>query len=106
MGVAITRPMVGPYMEGASIAVTCLASGGWPHPKVTWWMGDVLIDESDQAESSGRVRNELVLGQLDRGHAGKVYKCQAVNNDIVSPLTTDVSIDMYRKFYFSNVFIF
>lgn len=98
LGEAITRPMVGPYSEGASVRVTCLASGGLPPPRVTWWSDSVLVDDSDHIEPGDRVRNELMLDQLDRGHAGLVYTCQAINNEIVSPVSTDVRIDMYRKF--------
>lgn len=99
MGEAITTHLVGPYLEGVSVAITCLASGGSPPPKVTWWYDNVLIDETDQGEPSGRVRNELLLGQLDRGHSGRRYLCKAVNDDILAPLEEDVWIEMYRKFH-------
>jgi len=75
----------------------CLA--GRPAPRVTWWKEGIEIDNSDEALSERRVKNLLRLENLQRRHLNTVLTCKASNNDMVSPLTANVTLDMYCKYF-------
>lgn len=80
--------------------MTCFAIGGSPSPSVTWWVENELVDDTDEVVSNNKVKNDIILKELNRGHAGLVYTCRGINNDLLPPLTTDVRIDMYRKLFY------
>lgn len=65
-GASIIDNIIGPYREMSSINVTCLSSGGYPSPRVSWWREHALLDDSFQVLPDGTVRNILHLTQLNR----------------------------------------
>jgi hypothetical protein len=77
---------------------SALCSVGRPTPRVTWWRDGIEIDNSDESLSERRVRNVLRLEKLERRHLNTLLTCKASNNDMVSPLTANVSLDMYREY--------
>ncbi|KAJ9595584.1 hypothetical protein L9F63_013224, partial [Diploptera punctata] len=89
------KRVVGPYTEGSTAQITCVAAGGRPTPRVTWWKDGVEIDNTDEVISERRVKNILRLENLERRHLNTVLTCKASNNDVVSPLTSNVTLDMY-----------
>ncbi|RZF46620.1 hypothetical protein LSTR_LSTR002952 [Laodelphax striatellus] len=86
-----------PVIEGESLQIICLALGGKPIPKVRWMLNDVLIDESDEQMSGNKVRNVLVLDNLQRRHLGSQLTCEASNTKLIPPLSTTVSIELYLR---------
>ncbi|BES90007.1 nephrosis 1, congenital, Finnish type (nephrin) [Nesidiocoris tenuis] len=57
-----------------------------------------MIDSSDTNTSFPNVKdNQLVVPALDRSHQGAVYICQASNNNISTPASTRVTVDMLLK---------
>lgn len=58
--------VVGPYQEGNSFNITCLASGGIPAPRVSWWRGHALLDDSFEVLPDGTVKNVLFVSKLSR----------------------------------------
>ena len=75
---------------------------GRPIPKVTWWRDHALLDDvSEEIESDGsnerntRVTNELRLIQLRREDLHTILTCQASNNNISVPVSTNVKLDMH-----------
>ncbi|XP_055845116.1 uncharacterized protein LOC129911368 [Episyrphus balteatus] len=93
-GAAIRNNIVGPYLEGNSINLTCLSSGGIPPPKVSWWKEHALVDDSYQILPDGTVRNVLHLPNISRADLLSAYTCQASNGHIVAVLSAKVKIEM------------
>lgn len=70
---------------------------GRPAPHVSWWKDGVLIDDTDEVLSERRVKNVLSLERLERKHLGTLLTCKASNNDMIAPLSTTVTVDLYCK---------
>ncbi|XP_017096812.3 neural cell adhesion molecule 1 [Drosophila bipectinata] len=93
-GAEIRDQTAGPYLEGDSIDLTCLSSGGVPPPRVSWWREHALIDDSFQVLPDGSVRNVLRLKNIQRKDLLTMYTCQATNGHVVPALTKKVILDM------------
>ncbi|XP_068082837.1 nephrin-like [Anabrus simplex] len=96
-GDPLLRSEMGPYAEGTTASITCIAWGGRPPPRVTWWRGEILVDDSDEEVDGEHVQNVLRLERLDRRHLNTVYSCQASNNNELPPATANVTLDMYLR---------
>ncbi|XP_023160953.2 nephrin isoform X1 [Drosophila hydei] len=93
-GAAVRDQTAGPYLEGDSINLTCLSSGGVPPPRVSWWREHALVDDSFQVLPDGSVRNTLHLKNIQRKDLLTMYTCQATNGHVVPALTKKVILDM------------
>ena len=78
---------------------------GYPLPKLVWYTSDseqggiVTIADSSYDTLGGATRNTLSIARLERSHFGQTFSCQAMNNNVTDPVTTNVTIDMRRKFF-------
>ncbi|XP_076366981.1 neural cell adhesion molecule 2-like [Tachypleus tridentatus] len=93
----IVKNVVGPYKEGDRLMLLCESEGGQPLPKLTWWQGPVLLDDTYGVTPQKISFNKLELLNLHRGDLFKELSCLASNNDISLPASTTVQVDMTLK---------
>ncbi|KAM8713345.1 hypothetical protein ACLKA7_013629 [Drosophila subpalustris] len=95
-GATIMDHTLGPYNEGSSVNVTCVAIGGRPQPRVTWWHGNTMFNSSGWGNplSERRVANVLSLAKLKRKNLHMQLTCRAENNNLTSPIISSIVLDM------------
>ena len=92
------KGLVGPYNEGDSLRLVCVASGGQPRPALTWWRDYSSIDSTFELSTHGATTtNRLTIASLARHHLLSILTCQAVNNNITVPASTSLTLDMNLK---------
>ncbi|XP_044263990.1 nephrin-like [Tribolium madens] len=86
------------YAEGASLTLTCTATGGKPLAKVSWWRdGELVTDESQFFPDRRKSQSVLKIDKLTRSHLLAIYSCEVSNSRLQPPLVVRVAIDMYLR---------
>ncbi|XP_049813895.1 nephrin-like [Schistocerca nitens] len=93
-GETIPHYTVGPYNEGSTVEITCIAVGGRPPPRVTWWQDNTLLTDRWEVISHERVRNKLRLQQLSRRQLHAVLTCQAESSPLAAPVAGSITLDL------------
>lgn len=96
-GYEVLDGLVGPYNQDSTGNVTCVAYGGDPPPRVTWWLENALLDEDNEDVSKDAATNTLVVHNLDRKMHNAVLTCQASNTRQVAPLSTKATMQLNLK---------
>ncbi|VVD00646.1 unnamed protein product [Leptidea sinapis] len=78
--------VLGPFDEGTKINLTCVAIGGRPTARVSWWQSHALL-----ANSEARASTTVTL-QRDMYPA--TLTCQAVTDPSLAPLSENITVDM------------
>ncbi|XP_039746464.1 hemicentin-1-like [Pararge aegeria] len=90
--------VAGPYIEGTSLKLTCVVSGGKPMPRLRWKRGDEVVAKLDPVEDETRLSLlELRIPKLTRAYFEAVYTCTADNTALVPPLRVNVQIQLYLR---------
>ncbi|CAH4037542.1 unnamed protein product [Pieris brassicae] len=77
---------MGPFDEGTRVNLTCVAIGGRPAARVSWWQSHALLANSESRAS--------VSFTLQRDLYPATLTCQAVTDPSISPLSENITIDM------------
>ncbi|CAH0718442.1 unnamed protein product, partial [Brenthis ino] len=85
-GEEIAGSALGPYDEGTEVNITCIAVGGRPPARVSWWKAHALL-----ANSEARATVSLTLQRVD---LATIVTCQAVTDPSITPLSKTLSIDV------------
>ncbi|XP_066989942.1 nephrin-like [Macrobrachium rosenbergii] len=86
--------MVGPYTLGTEVIYTCRVTGGSPRPVVSWWDGDILLDNISEVNKGQLTSNEMYQPSLTRYDFNRTLTCLASNSDLIKPLMASITIDM------------
>ncbi|KAK8388847.1 hypothetical protein O3P69_020660 [Scylla paramamosain] len=84
---------IGPYVLGMTLTLKCIATGGRPPPKLTWWAGHKEV-RGEVKVTSSEVINTLTIPSLQRHHLHQSFICHANNSDLAVPVTAAVTVDM------------
>ncbi|XP_052743181.1 uncharacterized protein LOC112053108 [Bicyclus anynana] len=85
-GDEIKGGVLGPYDEGTEVNLTCVAVGGRPVARVSWWKSHALL-----ANSEARAALSFTLQRSDYGSE---ITCQAVTDPSITPLSENLTIDV------------
>jgi len=87
--------------ENSSLTLECRSRGGMPRPKITWWLDNVLLDDSydslddDGDDDDGELsRSRLHLASVNRTFLNKVITCEVTNTRLSPPLHASLQLDM------------
>lgn len=86
--------LIGPFNEGDRLTLSCETRGGKPRPSLTWLRESTLLDDTFEVTANGLVKNTLEVPALQRHDLMAVLTCQASNNNISSPVTSSVTVDL------------
>ncbi|XP_043207058.1 cell adhesion molecule 2-like, partial [Amphibalanus amphitrite] len=89
--------IIGPYKEGDTTRLLCVASTGRPQPNVTWWRDNALVDATWATTEEGATENQLTLGPLRRADLGAVLTCWSANHPLATPRSATVTVTMILK---------
>ncbi|XP_060807927.1 nephrin [Amyelois transitella] len=85
-GNEVTNGVLGPYDEGTEVNLTCVAVGGRPTARVSWWKSHALLANSEARAT--------VSFRLHRSDYGTDVTCQAVTDPSITPVSENLSIDI------------
>lgn len=80
------------------MTLTCVASGGRPPPKITWWRdGEIVAEESQHFPDRKKTVGVLKIAKLKRSHLLAVYSCEVSNSRVQPALIVRVAVEMYLR---------
>ncbi|KAI8129944.1 hypothetical protein FF38_11844 [Lucilia cuprina] len=85
------------FNEGTDIVLICEVSGGRPHPNVTWYLDNTVIDESFEHRPDGKTVNHLSYPNIGRQHLNARLVCMASNTNLTPPNSKVVILDVNLK---------
>ncbi|CAG7819960.1 unnamed protein product [Allacma fusca] len=94
----VVTDLVGPIEEDSDLLLTCEVSGGRPKPKVTWWLENAIIDDTDSERTSDGVKHNLLhYHKIQRHQLFSKFVCQASNTKHAPPRFAEARIDLYLR---------
>ncbi|XP_076164857.1 neural cell adhesion molecule 2 [Ptiloglossa arizonensis] len=92
-----------PVNEGSELSLLCEVIGGSPPPKVTWHFEGKILDDTYTLESGDITINRLNISEVTRKYLRAKLICQASNTHLVSPLTSEIVLDINLKPLMVNI---
>ncbi|CAO1433911.1 unnamed protein product [Diamesa serratosioi] len=89
--------LVEPYNEGSDVTLICEVAGGHPKPNVTWYLENVVVDESYETRTDGITVNHLTYPNIGRQHLNSRLVCVASNTNLTPPNNKAVILDVNLK---------
>ncbi|XP_033228472.1 neural cell adhesion molecule 2-like [Belonocnema kinseyi] len=87
-----------PYNEGSNVNLICEVRGGKPPPKVTWFLENMVIDESyHYIDDMDVTSNHLSYPAVGRQHLQARLICQASNTNLVPAQSRVLVLDVNLK---------
>lgn len=82
------------FNEGSEMFLLCEVIGGSPPPKVTWYFGDRLLDDTYSQEHDDVTTNRLDIQKVTRDFLNASLICKANNTQLMTPLTSEIILDV------------
>ncbi|XP_043226115.1 nephrin-like isoform X2 [Amphibalanus amphitrite] len=92
-GGAVLNTVVGAFLTGERLELTCRVKGGSPRPAVTWRSGGAVLPVPYQPQGEYTV-SQYSVEALDRSDLHRMVTCLASNTNLTAPATSSVMIDM------------
>lgn len=85
------------FNEGSEMFLLCEVIGGLPPPRVTWYFNDKVLDDTYTMQKHDITINRLDIPRVTRDFLRARLICKANNTQLMTPLTSEVIIDMNRE---------
>lgn len=82
--------------EGSSIVLTCQVKGGSPQPRVSWYFGDKMIDDTYRNDHDDMTINKLEIARVTRDFEHTKLYCRASNTHLITPLVNEILLELNR----------
>ncbi|KAL6432591.1 hypothetical protein ACFW04_006865 [Cataglyphis niger] len=86
-----------PFNEGSEMSLLCEVMGGSPPPKVTWHFEGKILDDSYTQEHGDITINRLDIQKVTRDFLRARLICKASNSQLISPMTSEIILDVNLK---------
>lgn len=86
-----TQPIVN---ESAPLTLLCEVIGGSPPPRVSWYLGDKMLDDTYRREPEQITVNNLEIARVTRDFATSKVICRASNTHLISPTASEILLDV------------
>lgn len=92
-----------PFNEGSEMTLLCEVIGGTPPPRVTWYFEGKLLDDTYTLEHGDVTINRLDVSRVTRDFLRARLICRASNTQLMSPLTSEIILDVNLKPLIVNI---
>ncbi|XP_043500161.1 neural cell adhesion molecule 2-like [Polistes fuscatus] len=92
-----------PFNEGNEMSLLCEVIGGSPPPRVCWYFEGKLFDDTYTLEHGDVTINRLDVSRVTRDFLRARLICRASNTQLMSPLTSEIILDINLKPLFVNI---
>lgn len=86
-----------PFNEGSEMSLLCEVIGGSPPPRVTWYFNNKVLDDTYTQEHDDITINRLDIPRVTRDFLRTRLICKASNTQLMTPLTSEVILDVNRE---------
>ncbi|XP_015110643.1 neural cell adhesion molecule 1 [Diachasma alloeum] len=89
-----TLPVVN---EGGPLTLVCEVTGGSPPPRVIWYLGSKMLDDTFEPVNDEVMLNTHTIARVSREYATTKVLCRASNTDLIGPSTSEILLNVNLK---------